>query len=187
MLSVVVLRRIPHWIIWPSSLMALAGIYYLSGGQLSSLKAGDFWVIACAVFFGTQVLLVGVFVSNSARPLTLSAAQFLICGLGALVIAAVVETVSWSGIVAAAPEILYAGVISSGVAYTLQVVGQRWTTAPQAAIFLASESLFGALFGALLLGERITLVGYIGCALIFISMILVEIVPELTKTKLRQA
>jgi len=187
MLSVLFLRRIPHWIIWPAALMALAGIYYLSGGQLSSLKAGDFWVIACAVFFGTQVLLVGVFVSDSARPLTLSAVQFLVCGLGALVIAAALEPVSWSGIMAAAPEILYAGVISSGVAYTLQVVGQRWTTAPQAAIFLASESLFGALFGALLLGERITLVGYIGCALIFVSMILVEIVPELTKTRLRQA
>lgn len=187
MLSVIFLRRIPHWIIWPAALMALAGIYYLSGGQLSSLKVGDFWVIACAFFFGTQVLLVGVFVSNSARPLTLSAVQFLVCGLGAIVIATLAEPISWRGIIDAAPEILYAGVISSGVAYTLQVVGQRWTTAPQAAIFLASESLFGALFGALLLGERITYVGYVGCALIFVSMILVEIVPELTKTKLRQA
>jgi drug/metabolite transporter (DMT)-like permease len=186
-LSVIFLRRIPHWIIWPSALMALAGIYYLSGGQLSSLKAGDFWVIACAVFFGTQVLLVGVFVANSARPLTLSAVQFLVCGLGSLAIALFVEEISWNGFVAALPEILYAGIISSGVAYTLQVVGQRWTTAPQAAIFLASESLFGAFFGALLLGERITVTGYVGCALIFISMILVEIVPELTKTKLRQA
>ena len=87
---------------------------------------------------------------------------------------------------AAGPEILYAGIISSGIAYTLQVIGQRWTTAPQAAIFLSSESLFGALFGALLLGERISFAGYIGCALIFLAMILVEIVPELTKSKLRQ-
>jgi drug/metabolite transporter (DMT)-like permease len=186
MLSVIFLRRMPHWIIWPAALMALAGIYYLSGGQLSSLKAGDFWVIACAAFFGAQVLLVGVFVSNSARPLALSAVQFLICGLGALVIAAFVESIHWSSVMAALPEILYAGVVSSGVAYTLQVVSQRWTTAPQAAIFLASESLFGALFGALLLGERITFVGYIGCALIFVAMIMVEIVPELTKTRLRQ-
>jgi drug/metabolite transporter (DMT)-like permease len=186
MLSVIFLRRVPHWIIWPSALMALAGIYYLSGGRLSGLKVGDFWVIACAAFFGTQVLLVGVFVSDSGRPLALSAVQFLICGLGALVIAVFVEPIRWSAVMAALPEILYAGVISSGVAYTLQVVGQRWTTAPQAAIFLASESLFGALFGALLLGERITLAGYIGCALIFAAMILVEIVPELTKTRLRQ-
>lgn len=186
-LSVLFLRRMPHWIIWPAAVMALAGIFYLSGGQLSRLRTGDFWMMACAVFFGTQVLLVGVFVSNSARPLVLSATQFLVCGLGALAIAVAVEPVSWNGVLAAGPEILYAGVISSGIAYTLQVVGQRWTTAPQAAIFLASESLFGALFGALLLGERITLMGYLGCGLIFAAMIMVEIVPELSRSKLRRA
>jgi drug/metabolite transporter (DMT)-like permease len=186
-LSVIFLRKIPHWIIWPAALMALAGIYYLSGGQFSSLKVGDFWMIACACFFGTQVLLVGIFVSGSDRPLGLSAIQFLVCGVGATVIAAFVEPISWSGVLAAGPEILYAGVISSGIAYTLQVIGQRWTTSPQAAIFLASESLFGALFGALLLGERITAIGYVGCALIFAAMILVEIVPELTKSKLSRA
>lgn len=185
-LSVILLRKIPHWIIWPAAVMALAGIYYLSGGQLSSLKVGDFWVIACAVFFGSQVLLVGIFMSNSDRPLALSAIQFLVCGVGATIIAAFIEPFAWSGVMAAGPEILYAGIISSGIAYTLQVIGQRWTTAPQAAIFLSSESLFGALFGALLLGERISLAGYIGCALIFLAMILVEIVPELTKSKLRQ-
>jgi len=186
-LSVLVMRKMPHWIIWPAALMALAGIYYLSGGDLTRLKIGDFWVIACAAFFAVQMLLVGIFVSESARPLTLSAVQFLVCGIGGLAVAGVIEPVTWSGLKAAGPEILYAGILSSGVAYTLQVVGQRWTTAPQAAIFLASESLFGALFGALLLGERITLAGYLGCGLIFVAMVLVEIVPELTKTMARRA
>jgi drug/metabolite transporter (DMT)-like permease len=79
------------------------------------------------------------------------------------------------------PEILYAGVFSSGIAFILQIIGQRHTTAPQAAIFLASESLFGALFGALLSGDRMGMMGYVGCAVIFIAMVLVEIVPELTK------
>lgn len=185
-LSIVFLRKTPHWIIWPAAAMALAGIYYLSGGQLSSLKIGDFWVIACALFFAIQMLLVGIFVSDSARPLGLSAIQFLVCGVGAIAIAVFVEPVSWSGIMDAGPEILYAGILSSGVAYTLQVVGQRWTTAPQAAIFLASESLFGALFGALLLGERITPMGYVGCGLIFAAMVAVEIVPEITKSRLEQ-
>jgi drug/metabolite transporter (DMT)-like permease len=185
-LSVIFLRKVPHWIIWPAALMALAGIYYLSGGKLSSLRVGDFWVIACAVFFGSQVLLVGVLMSNSDRPLALSAIQFLVCGLGATAIAAAIEPVTWTGIMAAGPEILYTGVVSSGIAYTLQVIGQRWTTAPQAAIFLAGESLFGALFGSLMLGERMTSIGYIGCGLIFAAMILVEIVPELTKSRSRQ-
>ncbi|MCB1445338.1 MAG: DMT family transporter [Rhizobiaceae bacterium] len=182
-LSVIVLRRLPHWIIWPAALMALAGIFYLAGGRLSTLVAGDFWMIACAACFGTQVLLVGIFMSGSDRPLALSAVQFLVTGAGALAIAAAIEPVSWAGIVEAAPHILYSGLVSSGIAYTLQVVGQRWTTAPQAAIFLSSESLFGAFFGALVLGERISPIGYFGCALIFVAMLLVEIVPELTKRR----
>lgn len=185
-LSVLVLRRLPHWIVWPAALMALTGIFYLSGGELSRLVVGDFWIILCAFFFGTQVLLVGIFMSGSDRPLTLSAVQFLVTGAAALAIAAVVEPITWDGLVEAAPHLLYSGIVSSGIAYTLQVVGQRWTTAPQAAIFLSSESLFGAFFGALILGERIPLLGYFGCALIFLAMILVEIVPELTK-KWRQA
>ncbi|MDB5525314.1 MAG: EamA family transporter [Rhizobium sp.] len=184
-LSVVVLRKMPHWIIWPAAIMALAGIFYLSGGALSRLAVGDFWMIVCAACFGTQVLLVGIFVSGSNRPMGLSAIQFLVTGLGALLIAVVIEPITWDGVVAAAPHILYAGIISSGIAYTLQVVGQRWTTAPQAAIFLSSESLFGAMFGAVMLGERIGFVGYVGCALIFAAMILVEIVPEITRSKLR--
>ena len=182
-LSVIALRRLPHWIIWPAAALALTGIFYLSGGELSRLVVGDFWMILCAVCFGTQVLLVGIFMSGSDRPLGLSAIQFLVTGVGALSIAIFIEPISWQGLAEAAPHILYSGVVSSGIAYTLQVVGQRWTTAPQAAIFLSSESLFGAFFGALILGERIAPLGYMGCALIFIAMLLVEIVPELTKSR----
>lgn len=182
-LTVLVLRRLPHWIVWPAALMALAGIFYLSGGKLSALVVGDYWIILCALCFGAQVLLVGIFMSGSDRPLALSAVQFLVTGVAALVIAAAVEPVNWAGIVEAAPHLLYSGIVSSGIAYTLQVVGQRWTTAPQAVIFLASESLFGAFFGALILGERISLLGYFGCALIFLAMLLVEIVPEITKKR----
>ena len=182
-LSVIFLRRLPHWIVWPGALLALAGIFYLAGGELSSLVVGDFWIILCAFAFGSQVLLVGIFMSGSDRPLALSAVQFLVTGMGALIIAVFVEPISWDGIVQAAPHLLYSGVVSSGIAYTLQVVGQRWTTAPQAAIFLSSESLFGAFFGALILSERIPVLGYFGCALIFLAMILVEIVPELTKRR----
>lgn len=182
-LSVLVLRRLPHWIVWPAALMALTGIFYLAGGELSALVVGDFWMILCAFCFGTQVLLVGIFMAGSDRPLALSAVQFLVTGLGALAIAVAIEPVTWGGLVEAMPHLLYSGIVSSGIAYTLQVVGQRWTTAPQAAIFLASESLFGAFFGALILGERIALLGYVGCGLIFLAMLLVEIVPELTKRR----
>jgi drug/metabolite transporter (DMT)-like permease len=186
-LSVVFLRKLPHWIIWPAAVLALAGIYYLSGGELSRMTAGDLLTIVCAFFWGTQVLLVGIFAPGSDRPMALSAIQFLVCGLGGIFLAFALEPITWNGFVEAIPEILYAGIFSSGIAFILQVIGQRWTTAPQAAIFLSSESLFGALFGAMLLGERIGFLGYIGCALIFAAMILVEIVPEITKSRTSRA
>lgn len=187
LLSVVFLRKMPHWIIWPAAIMAVTGIYYLSGGSISELAPGDFLTIVCACFWAIQVLLVGIFAPGSERPMALSAIQFLVCGVGGLACAIVFEPITFEGIRAALPEILYAGLFSSGIAFILQIIGQRWTTAPQAAIFLSSESLFGALFGALLLGERIGMMGYVGCGLIFLAMILVEIVPELTKSKYARA
>lgn len=182
-MSVIVLRKLPHWIVWPAALLAATGIYYLSGGDLAQLTIGDLLTIVCALFWATQVLLVGIFAPGSDRPMALSAVQFFVCALGGLTLAAFLEPLAVGDIVDAAPELLYAGFFSSGVAFILQVIGQRWTTAPQAAIFLSSESLFGALFGAILLGERMGGVGYIGCALIFIAMLLVELVPEITKKR----
>ncbi|MDH6266950.1 drug/metabolite transporter (DMT)-like permease [Rhizobium sp. SG_E_25_P2] len=185
-LSVIVLRKLPHWIVWPAALLATTGIYYLSGGDLAQLTIGDLLTILCALFWAGQVLLVGMFAPGSDRPMALSAVQFLVCALGGLTLALFLEPIAAGDIVDALPELLYAGLFSSGIAFILQVIGQRWTSAPQAAIFLSSESLFGALFGALLLGERMGWIGYIGCALIFIAMLLVELVPEISKKRRAQ-
>lgn len=176
-LMVVVMRRFPHPVIWPGALVALTGIWLLSGGQISALNSGDALIILCALFWAGQVLLIGIFATRSARPLTLSAVQFAVCAILGLVAAFFTEPIAWSAIVAAAPEIIYAGVFSSGLAFTLQVIGQRYTSAAQAAIFLSSEALFAALFGAVFLGERLAGFGYLGCLLIFVAMLAVEIVP----------
>ena len=84
---------------------------------------------------------------------------------------------------AALGEILYVGVFSSGLAFALQIIGQRYTTAPQAAIFLSAEALFGASLGALLLGETMGPLGYAGCALMFAAMLAVELVPEFARRR----
>lgn len=182
-LTVVFLRRRPHWIIWPSALMASLGIFLLSGGTLSGLNGGDLLTIVCALFWAIQVMLIGIFAAGTGRPMLLSMTQFAVCAVLGVVLAATLEPLSLSAVQGALPEILYAGVFSSGIAFICQVVGQRYTTAPQAAIFLSSEALFAALFGALLLGETIPPLGYVGCAIIFAAMLLVELVPELTRTR----
>jgi drug/metabolite transporter (DMT)-like permease len=176
-LTILFLRQKPHFIVWPASLISTAGIYLLSGGDFSKLQTGDLLTILCALFWAIQVILVGIFGRTTARPFTLSAVQFGVCALLGFIGALILEPFDLNAVRAAAKEILYAGIFSSGVAFTLQAVAQRYTTGPQAAIFLSSEALFAGLFGALFLGERISAVGYMGCALMFMAMILVEVVP----------
>src|SRR5690606_4088434 len=182
-ISVLALRRYPHWIIWPAACMSLFGILLMSGGELANLTPGDVLSIICAPFWGLQIILAGLFVTSTGRPLALSFTQFAVCALLCLAIAPVVETISYAAISAAAYEILYVGLISSGLAFVLQIIGQRYTTAPQAAIFRSSEALFGGLLGAVLLGETLPPAGYLGCAIIFAAMLIVEIVPELGRRR----
>lgn len=180
-ISILLFRKPPHWVIWPVALLALAGIFLLSGGSFTQISAGDSWSIVCALFWGMQIVLAGHFVSRSHRPLALSATQFATCALLSLLLALFAEPISWAAVEGALVEILYVGLVSSGIAFVLQVVGQRYTTAPQAAIFLSSEALFGSFFGAIFLGETLPAMGYLGCALIFAAMLIVEIVPEVLK------
>ena len=186
-LSLILLRKVPHWIIWPAALLALFGIFLLSGGKFEGFSTGDCLTIVCAGFFAVQLLLIGVLVGDSKRPMTLCLFQFAISGVAGVLVASFFEPIDLAKVMTRWPEIVFTGVFSSGFGFIGQVVGQRYTTAPQAAIFLCSESLFAALFGALLLGDSITVVGYIGCGLIFLALVAVEIVPELTKTQAASA
>jgi drug/metabolite transporter (DMT)-like permease len=183
LIAVVFLKRPPHWIIWPAALMALAGIFLLSGGALSHLKGGDFLTVICAVFWALQITLAGMALNATGRPLALSAVQFAVTAVAGIVVAVFLEPISFDAISSTIWEILYVGVFSSGLAFALQLIGQRYTTASQAAIFLSSEALFGASLGALLLGETISPIGYIGCGLMFAAMLMVELVPEIMRRR----
>jgi drug/metabolite transporter (DMT)-like permease len=183
LIAVIFLRRTPHWVIWPAALMALGGIYLLSGGSLSHLTIGDFLTVVCALFWAAQITLAGSAVNETGRPLGISATQFAVTAVLALAVAIAVEPISIADIRAALGEILYVGVFSSGLAFALQIIGQRYTTAPQAAIFLSAEALFGASLGALLLGETMGPLGYAGCALMFAAMLAVELVPEFARRR----
>jgi drug/metabolite transporter (DMT)-like permease len=94
-----------------------------------------------------------------------------------------IDMIDRSAVRIAIPEILYTGIFSGGVAFTLQAVGQRYTSAAQAAIFLASEAVFAAMFGIWLLGERLPAAGFLGCALIFSASLIVELIPTLNQKK----
>ena len=178
-IALLALRQPPHPVIWPAVMMTFAGIWMLAGGSLADLNNGDLLTIGCAAMWALQVILVGRFVGPSGRPLTLSFMQFSLAGVLGLGVGLTIESFVLDAVIATLPEILFAGVIATGLAFTLQVIGQRYTTAPQAAIFLSTESLFAALFGALILGEQIPVLGYAGGLLIFLAILLAELGPML--------
>jgi drug/metabolite transporter (DMT)-like permease len=182
-ISVLLFRQWPHPAVWPAALAALTGIWLLSGGTIGALKIGDWLTMLCAFFWALQVIFIGRGASSAGRPVTLAVTQFAVCTAIAFACAVPLETISLDPVLKAAPEILYAGIFSGGIAFTLQAVGQRYTTAPQAAIFLSSESVFAALFGTIFLGERIGAAGFLGCALIFLAILGVEILPAIIASR----
>lgn len=181
-LGVLIFRSWPHPIVWPGAIASFAGIFLLSGGEIDTLARGDWLVIAGALFWAMQVILIGR-AAKIGRPVMLTCVQFATASLAGIVMALTLEEINWSAIAFTWKEILFTGIFSSGVAFTLQAVGQRYTTSAQAAIFLSSEALFAAFFGAIILGDRLTLTGFIGCGLIFAAMIAVEIGPILWRRK----
>ena len=178
-LAVALFWQWPHSIVWPCALTALTGIYLLSGGRVEGLAIGDWLTIICAAFWALQIIFINRIAVKSGRPIMLSLVQFIVCAVLGFIFTLGTEHSELSAIISVAPQIVFAGIFSSGIAFTLQAVGQRFTTSAQAAIMLSSEALFAAIFGAILLGESISSRGIIGCGLIFIAMIAVELIPAL--------
>ncbi|BAL23921.1 DMT family transporter [Azoarcus sp. KH32C] len=177
--SALLLRERLHWSVWPASFGCLAGTWMLGGGALSALSVGDLWVIASAVFWAAHVLLVGRLATRKGAPIAVAMLQFLVCGLLGLAVGAAGEVVSTDALVRALPSITYAGVLSVGLGFTLQVVAQRHTQAADAAILLSCETLFAALAGRVVLGESMSVEQMAGGALIFACVMAVQLLPLL--------
>ena len=173
-------RHLPHWSVWPGALACFGGAFLLSGAQNLSIGTGDLWVIASTIPWALHVLMVGRVAHRMSAPFLVAGGQFVVCGVLALIWALAFEPISWVGLEAATWSLLYTGVFSVGIAFTAQVVAQRYAQAADAAIVLSSETLFAALFGFLLMGDRLSAAGIVGCALIFTSMVGVQLLPIFT-------
>lgn len=159
---------------WLGALLAAAGLYLLSVTAELALSPGDLLVLVGAGFWAAHVLLLG-WLSPRQEPLRLAFAQYAVCALLSLGVSAAVEPNTAAGYLAAALPILYGGLLSVGIAYTLQVVAQRVARPAHAAILLSLEAVFAALGGWLLLGETLSPRGLSGCALMLAGMLLSQL------------
>ncbi|WP_245410642.1 DMT family transporter [Notoacmeibacter marinus] len=173
-IALLLFREMPRLLILPASFMALVGIFLLSGGIGGQLNEGDWWTILCAGFWGLQVTLTGRLVERTGLPMTLTAVQMAVACLIALPVTFAFETTELWQFKVALPEILYTGLFAGGLAFSLQARGQRYVKPGPAAILLSSEALFAALFGALLLGDRLAPIALVGCGLILTAILIAQ-------------
>ncbi len=165
---------------WIGALLATVGMYLLSVQADFSINTGDLLVLIGAVFWALHVLLLG-YLSPRTCPIRLAMVQFLFCGLFSLLIAAAIETTTMQAIADAAVPILYGGLCSVGIGYTLQVVAQRRAHPAHAAILLSLEAVFAAVGGWWLLAEVLSARGLTGCGLMLGGMLLSQLYPLLQR------
>mgnify|MGYP000000817972 FL=1 len=174
-------RRIPGVKVWCSVVVALIGMYLLCISGSVRIGLGDALVIGCAFVFSIHIMVVDHF-AEQVDGVKLSCLQFLTSGVICLVLAFLTEHPSWDALFAGIVPVLYAGVLSSGVGYTLQVVGQKKVEPTAASLILSMESVFSVLAGWVILGQKLSARELLGCVLVFAAVICVQL-PDKKKTK----
>lgn len=159
--------------VWVAVVLAFVGTWLLGGGSIGGFSTGDMLVAICAVFWALHILVTAAAAAHG-RPMLFNCLQFAICGALALTGALATETVTLSGLVAAWPQIAFVGLLSSALTFTLLTVAMRYTPASEAAILVSMESLFAAAAGAILLGERLMPIGWVGAALMLSATLIVQ-------------
>lgn len=169
----------PHGVIWLAAALAFAGLFFLSGGKVENFVVGDYLVLGSSLFWGIYVFMLGTTARTTGRPITVSASIFIIGGIVCAICAFTFETPSLHEIQLSWASILYTGILSTAIGFTLHTISQQHVPTANAALILSMEALFAAIGAAIILGERLPPLGYVGIALIFSAIILAEAGPPL--------
>jgi drug/metabolite transporter (DMT)-like permease len=161
-------------VLWFCVALATVGLYLLCIKEDFSIGKGDLLVIACAFGFALHILVIDHF-SPKTDGIKLSCIQFFVCGVFSIPFMFLFETADWSNILDCWLQIFYVGVMSCGVAYTLQILGQKYTEPTIASLILSLESVFAVIFGILLLNEQVSGREIIGCVIMFSAFLLAQL------------
>jgi drug/metabolite transporter (DMT)-like permease len=166
-----------HWSIWPSVLFCLAGVYLLSDFSDATVRLGDSLVILCALFWSLHIIFIGNFIKNFDLPLFFGALQAFVVALLSIIFAIFFETITIKNILNESVSIVYAGALSGGIAFTLQIYAQKNISAAPAAIIFSLEGVFAAIAAWIILDQILGLNNIIGCLLILGGVVLSQLAP----------
>ena len=173
-LAAVLLGQRVRAVQWGGAVLAFAGVYFLSAHGETTINTGDLLVLVCSFFWMAQILLIDRY-ARAVDAIELCFMQMIVCTIGSAVLAAIYESFAWSDIWSAAVPILYAGLFSCGVAYTCQILGQAYVEPTQAAILMSTEAIFAAVAGWIVLGETMSGVQLLGCALLLGGALMAQV------------
>ena len=174
-----------HWSIWPSILLCIIGVYFLSDFSNSEILLGDVLVILCSIFWALHIIFAGKFMEKFNIPIFFASLQAILVGTYSLLFALLFEDVNISNILLENYSIIYAGFFSGGIAFTLQMYAQKNIEEAPAAIIYSLEGVFAALAGWVILNQILDINNIIGCFLILIAVILSQITPSLKNLTVR--
>ena len=167
-----------HWSIWPSIGLCVFGVYLLSDFSNSEVMLGDALVILCSVFWALHIIFAGKFMETFNIPIFYAALQALLVAALSLLFSYFFEEIKFSNILLESSSIIYAGVFSGGIAFTLQMFAQKNIEEAPAAIIYSLEGVFAALAGWIILNQFLDLSNIIGCCLILIAVIFSQLAPS---------
>jgi drug/metabolite transporter (DMT)-like permease len=171
--------KLPSAPVWPAVALSAVGTWLLGGGgTLSALGYGDWLVALCALFWAIHVVITGR-AAPFGRPIAFTTVQFAVVAALAALGSALLETTTLSGLAGAAPDILYVGLLSSALTFTILTVALQHTPPSEAAVIVSMETVFAALAAFLVLGEHLPATGWLGAALILGAILLLQIGPAI--------
>ena len=166
-----------HWSIWPSVLFCIVGVYLLSDFTNATIRLGDSLVILCALFWSLHIIFIGNFIKNFNLPLFFGALQALVVSFFSIIFALFFETITIVNILNESVSIIYAGVLSGGIAFTLQIYAQKNISSAPAAIIFSLEGVFATIAAWIILNQILGLNNVIGCTLILFGVLFSQLLP----------
>jgi len=172
------LKKKPSVLVPISVALAVIGLYFLSCAGVNSISTGDLLLLACALMFAIQIVLVDA-LAQQLDALRVNLIQALVCSVLSGIMVLFTEDPSWDGIISCTVPLCYTGFLSMGAAYSLQIIGQKILEPTAASLIMSLESVFAVLAGFFILQERLTQWELLGCALVFSAVILSQLpVPQ---------
>ena len=166
-----------HWSIWPSVLFCIFGVYLLSDFSDATIRLGDGLVILCALFWALHIIFIGNFAKSFNLPLFFGALQALVVSFFSFIFAIFFETITIANILNESISIIYAGVLSGGIAFTLQIYAQKNISPAPAGIIFSLEGVFATIAAWIILNQILGLNNIIGCFLILFGVLLSQLLP----------